>query len=767
MYYSVLSSQFLLFSGSSMMEHKVKMFSNPKKSTTMNLKNYFLLFALANFGLCVQSHAQTGNAFGGDNSGTNNTGNFNTGFGVNSLMSNTAHSNNAFGFRTLMVNQGGYNCAFGNDALMSNTTGSLNCALGTRALQGNTTGENNVAIGHRSMEANVAGSRNTGLGYGTLLKNTGSDNIAIGFNSPRNLNFGNSNIFIGTETAQNLVTGNANVILGKVIFANAPSSDLIAGNDTNNTVILADGVGNQKLFISKAGNVGIGLGNNVIPKNKLDVAGGVAIGRNFVPNTQSDMPSLAPKNGLIVEGFVGIGNSMPGNKLEITQGTSGKSGLRFTNLTSNNLSTITQTAGAFLTVDANGDVILRKQLSFPSSVVNTISGNQLTTSVNGIVSNAVTLPTQVLTQSGNTITLSNNGGSFVLPTFTDTDAQSLNLTGNVLSISNGNTVTLPTYTDTDAQSLALSGNVLSISNGNSVTLPSFTEVDGSTTNELQTLSQNGNTITLSQNGGTITLPTFTDTDAQSLVLTGNVLSISNGNSVTLPSFTDTDDQTLTLSGDTLSIANGNTITLPSTSVVAGTNVTVSGNGSTATPYQISANDTSLYANNGALNQSTTVNNNRVVDMNDRNIWFNTSTSTNNGKIYLGSSTSYPTTTGNYKLFVEGGILTEKVKVALRNTANWADYVFADDYKLMPLNEVESFVKTNKHLPGVLSANEIVESGLDVAEMQSKHMEKIEELTLYIIDQDKKLSTQQQAIEKQNSEIEILKAQLKLLIEKNK
>ena len=705
----------------------------------MKLKNYLLIFALANFGLCVQTQAQTGNAFGGDNSGANNTGNFNTGFGVNSLMSNTSHSNSAFGFRTLMINQGGYNCAFGNDALMANTTGSLNCALGTRSLQGNTTGVSNVAIGHRSMEANTTGSRNTGLGYGTLVKNIGSDNIAIGYNTPRSLNFGNSNIFIGTETAQNLKNGNANVILGKVIFANAPTTDLIAGNDVNNTVILADGVGNQKLFISKAGNVGIGLGNNVIPKNKLDVAGGVAIGRNFVPNTQSDMPSLAPKNGLIVEGYVGIGNSLPGNKLEITQGTAGKSGLRFTNLTSNNISNITQTAGAFLTVDANGDVILRKQLSFPSSVVNTISGNQLTTSVNGIISSPVTLPTQVLTQSGNTITLSNNGGSFVLPTFTDTDSQSL----------------------------ALSGNVLSISNGNSVTLPSFTEVDGSTTNELQTLTQTGNTITLSQNGGTITLPTFTDTDAQSLALSGNVLSISNGNSVTLPSFTDTDDQTLTLNGNTLSIANGNTITLPSTSIVAGTNVTVSGNGSTATPYQISANDTSLYANNGVINQSTTISNNRIVDMNDRNIWFNTSTSTNNGKIYIGSSTSYPTTTGNYKLFVEGGILTEKVKVALRNTANWADYVFADNYKLMPLKEVENFVKTNKHLPGVSSASEIVENGLDVAEMQSKHMEKIEELTLYIIEQDKKLDVQQQAIEKQNSEIEILKAQLKVLIEKNK
>jgi hypothetical protein len=73
-------------------------------------------------------------------------------------------------------------------------------------------------------------------------------------------------------------------------------------------------------------------------------------------------------------------------------------------------------------------------------------------------------------------------------------------------------------------------------------------------------------------------------------------------------------------------------------------------------------------------------------MNSRNIWFNTATSSSNGKIYIGNTTAYPTTTGNYRLYVEGGILTEKVKVALRNSANWADYVFANDYKLMPLQE---------------------------------------------------------------------------------
>jgi hypothetical protein len=343
-----------------------------------------------------------------------------------------------------------------------------------------------------------------------------------------------------------------------------------------------------------------------------------------------------------------------------------------------------------------------------NSISNTINtSNQLITTVNGVASTPVNLPpriTQTLSQSGNVITLSNGGGSFTLPTFTDTDtdAQSLALSGNVLSISNGNSVTLPTFTDTDAQSLTLTGNVLSISNGNSVTLPAQSP---------QTLSQSGNTITLSNGGGSFNLPT--------------------------------------------------------TSVVAGTNVTVTGTGTTANPFTVSANDTSLYANNGIINQATTISGNRVVDMNNSNIWFSTANSTSNGKIYLGSTAVYPNATGNYRLFVEGGILTEKVKVALRSSANWADYVFANDYKLMPLNEVEAFVKTNKHLPGIDSAEQLAKDGIDVVQMQSKQMEKIEELTLYIIDQDKKIAEQAKALEKNSKELEALKMQIQALIDKTK
>jgi hypothetical protein len=711
----------------------------------MKIKNYSFLTFLALLSFISTSSGQiTNNTFTGVSAGTNNTGSYNNGFGYNALINNTGNSNSAFGINTLVVSRGGFNSAFGNDALSKNFSGELNCAFGTRTLENNITGNSNIAIGHRSMgDSSDPGSYNTAIGYATLLKNQGNGNIAIGYFTPRHLLTGSSNVFIGNENGTNLVNGSGNVFLGKVFVNSSPSTQIITGNDTEKTVILADGDGVQKMLISQKGNVGLGLGNNVIPANRLDVSGGVVIGKNFTPR---GIPfpiagSLAPKNGLLVEGRVGIGTRSPNNKVEIKHGVFGNSGLRFTNLNSTFIPNTRNTSNAFLSVNIDGDVVLQElpnsitsnllssngnimtsnvnTLIATAPIVNSInntinSNNQLVTTVNGVESAPVNLPVptfteldasttnelQTLTQSGNTVTLSNGGGSFTLPTFTDTDAQSLSLVGNNLSISNGNTVVLPTYTD--AQSLTIAGNTLSISNGN-----------------------------------TITLPTFTDTDAQSLSLVGNALTISNGN----------------------------TITLPTTTVIPGSNVTITGNGMPATPYQVSSIDTSLYGNNGVINQSTTTNNNRVVNMNDRNIWFNTATSPNHGKMYIGSSWIYPNNTGNYKLFVEGGILTEKVKVALRSTNNWADYVFADDYKLMPLKQVEEFINNNNHLPGVDSAEDLAKNGLDLSEMQAKQMEKIEELTLYIIEQNKTLENQSKAIENQNKEIEELKNQMKELIQK--
>jgi hypothetical protein len=111
-------------------------------------------------------------------------------------------------------------------------------------------------------------------------------------------------------------------------------------------------------------------------------------------------------------------------------------------------------------------------------------------------------------------------------------------------------------------------------------------------------------------------------------------------------------------------------------------------------------------------------------------------------------------TGGYNLLVKGGILTEKVKVALAAAGtDWADYVFEPSYKLMSLEAVEAFTKENKHLPNVPSADAMVESGLDVAQTSKMFMEKIEELTLYMIELNKEVKSLK-------AENEVLKAKLR-------
>lgn len=132
----------------------------------------------------------------------------------------------------------------------------------------------------------------------------------------------------------------------------------------------------------------------------------------------------------------------------------------------------------------------------------------------------------------------------------------------------------------------------------------------------------------------------------------------------------------------------------------------------------------------------------------------------NGKVTIGTITA----PGDYKLYVEQGILTEKVKVAVKTTTDWADYVFAQEYQLMPLTEVETYTKTNGHLPNVPSADEMVTEGLDVAKMDAKLLEKIEELTLYAIGQDKQIDTIETKLEQQEKELAEMKAQLKQLLE---
>ncbi|MET3017745.1 hypothetical protein [Flavobacterium hydatis] len=123
----------------------------------------------------------------------------------------------------------------------------------------------------------------------------------------------------------------------------------------------------------------------------------------------------------------------------------------------------------------------------------------------------------------------------------------------------------------------------------------------------------------------------------------------------------------------------------------------------------------------------------------------------NGNLLIGKTTQQNT---NYKLDVNGSIRANEIKVNL----DGADFVFEKDYKLMPLDELEKFVTVQKHLPEVITAEKMKENGVDLGSLNSKFLQKIEELTLYVIEQNKKIIE----LEKQNEKIKILEEKIKII-----
>jgi hypothetical protein len=119
----------------------------------------------------------------------------------------------------------------------------------------------------------------------------------------------------------------------------------------------------------------------------------------------------------------------------------------------------------------------------------------------------------------------------------------------------------------------------------------------------------------------------------------------------------------------------------------------------------------------------------------------------NGNVGIGT-----TSIANYKLSVDGNIRTRKVHI---DQDSWADYVFESNYRLRPLKEVEQYIQQEKHLPDVPSAAEVKKEGLDLGDNQVLLLKKIEELTLYVIEQNKKIEEQQTQLTRQQARLEAL------------
>lgn len=109
----------------------------------------------------------------------------------------------------------------------------------------------------------------------------------------------------------------------------------------------------------------------------------------------------------------------------------------------------------------------------------------------------------------------------------------------------------------------------------------------------------------------------------------------------------------------------------------------------------------------------------------------------NGNMHIGSNTAQGVH-NDYKLSVEGKIVAQSLYITVANGTNWADYVFADDYKLQSLYEIEKYYKANKHLSEIPTTAEITEKGIDVGEMNVLLLKKIEELTIHVVEQQKQI-----------------------------
>jgi trimeric autotransporter adhesin len=238
------------------------------------------------------------------------TGTANTAIGSSSLFTNTTGSGNtSIGFATLNSNTTGNNSvAIGNAAMYKNTTGLDNVGIGNGSLYSNATGNYNIGIGSGSLFTNTTGSQNTGLGYGALYSSTTSNNnVAMGYGAMFSISTGAQNVSLGSGALYNITTGSNNSILGSntgMGITTGVNNTIIGANVTalpaalSNNIIIADGNGNRRINVDATGNVG-------------------------------------------------IGTNAPANKLEITQGTAGNSGLRLTNMTS----------AQVLGTNASGDVV--------------------------------------------------------------------------------------------------------------------------------------------------------------------------------------------------------------------------------------------------------------------------------------------------------------------------------------------------------------------------------------------------------------------------
>lgn len=512
--------------------------------------------------------------------------------------------------------------------------------------------------------------------------NTSGANIA---NSNTGAVYINNSLILSKLSSNNAVTVSAQKFLtvdnaGNVILANVPPSNIT----------------------TPASDWNLDATNNLTNKN----TGGV-----YITN------GLWAKNGFRLQS----------GTLELNSAVENKSGLQFAQLKASNPAA--KGYGKVLSVDDNGNVILVKDsvgvgTGTPVVVPSpwTISGNDIVNSNLGkaYINNGLSVKSGINIESGNVVT----NGSVT------------NRSGLVL---NQLKLSFPASKP--------SGKVLSVDdNGNVILVRDSVGVAGTVVNAPSPWTVSGDNISNANTGSvainTLTLPKLSSNNIPT-VTTQKVLSVdANGNVILVNTPTTTGGTT-----PTTELWKANTAGVISNNNTQGVVITANADGSSG--LQFAKLKSSSAAGNRYGKVLSVDDNGNVILVNDgvttgggNNTgagWAITDgrlQNSNNGKVVIGTGiNSFP---GDFQLYVRGGIMTERLRVAVANSERWADYVFEHGYPLMSLQNVEKHINYYGHLPNVPSAEQMVKSGMDVMETSAKLLEKIEELTLYMIKANKQI-----------------------------
>jgi hypothetical protein len=608
---------------------------------------------------------------------------------------------------------------------------------------------------------NIKASNKAFTSYGKVLSVDDSGNLILVRDSVGT----NSGIPVSTPTSWNLTANNlSNTNIGYVYVNNGLILSNLSSDNTTSVVtkkfLTVDNTGKVILATTPESTV-------VIPTSQWTVNG------DNISNANNGLVYV--NNGIRVKKGIALESGI----LEVNSAVENKSGLQFAQLKASNPAE--KSNGKVLSVDNNGHVILVKDsvgsapvipVSSPWTIADNAIGNNNTGKVrinNGLVLANFTSETSTTINSQKFLTVDNAGnvilGNVVNNPIPTSSPWSIN--GDNVSNSNTGKVFITNGLSAKNGLVVESGNLET--NGNLLLNNlKLSSVASKSSGKVLSVDANGQVILVKDSVGTIvTAPAVN----QSWNINGNDIVNSNLGSVTVRnslilSKLNINDSTISVTAKkALSLdVYGNVIlaNLPTASKPVEVPLYWKDNGSGGilnnSPSGVTINSgvdgkSGLQLLNLKASSAVTVAAGKVLSVDDNgNVvlvydyagegsskeWktLDGRSHSMNNKVVIGTGiNSFP---DGFQLFVKGGILTERVRVAVANSDRWADYVFKKGYKLMPLRDVEKFIKYNQHLPNVPSAQEMVKNGLDVMETSAKMMEKIEELTLYMIEANKKI-----------------------------